>query len=282
MAMRRQFWEHLRDKGQPIPPRLNRQLLLKELSSHLGDPDPRWRDDIAFALLGQWIYSGGLNDGERRLLTRKALLHLSTGLGRKDDDSVFLRSFSVLILCCAVERDLIHPFLSPAYVRRIFTAGLRTMAQEQDLRGFIPKKGWAHAVAHLADLLDALAKSPNLGKKDLQRILRAIAKKLRTPSTTVLGYGEPVRLARAVTTLLDRKVVPGSFVGSWIASFSRSAEGRAWSEVLDHPDAMNARTNVILFLSALVIMAPSGSTLGTRTQPARSARKVLQQFALGF
>jgi hypothetical protein len=280
--MRRQFWEHLRDKGQSIPPHMDRHILLRELSSHLGDPDPRWRDDVAFALLGQWIYKRGLDDDERRLLAKEALLHLSTGLGKQDDDSVFLRSFSVLVLAAAVERDLLHPFLGPTYVRRILGSALRAMSRERDLRGFVPVKGWAHIVAHLGDLFDALAKSPHLGKQDLQRILRAIAQRLRTPSPTVLGYGEPVRLARATSTLLRRGLVPRSFLRSWIESFSRTASGGAWSGVYSSQNDVNARTNVTLFLSALTVLPDRVRSKGADSACRRYARKALQTMTEGF
>ena len=35
-------------------------------------------------------------------------------------------------------------------------------------------KGWAHAIAHGADALDALAKHPLLKKEDISRILHAV------------------------------------------------------------------------------------------------------------
>ena len=35
--------------------------------------------------------------------------------------------------------------------------------RERDLRGFVPGKGWAHAVAHGADALGALGRLPHLG-----------------------------------------------------------------------------------------------------------------------
>jgi hypothetical protein len=105
---------------------------------------------------------------------------------------------------------------------------------------------------------------------------------LRTPSSVVLGYGEPVRLARAVCTLLDRKIVPASFVRSWIDSFSRSTEGRTWSDVHDNSNHVNAQTNVTLFLTALVVLAHGKEVGRARNQPERYARRVLRDMAIGF
>ena len=48
------------------------------------------------------------------------------------------------------------------------------MMEEKDTRGFIHGKGWAHAIAHGADALDALAKHPLLKKEDISRILHAV------------------------------------------------------------------------------------------------------------
>lgn len=273
-SQRREFWEHVRDGGKRFPADIDRRIVLADLFSHLGDPDPLWREEVAFPLLAQWIFKRGLRDDERGLLAKDAIAGLRVGLGTKENDSVFLRSYSTLVLCAIVERDLKHAFLRPLDFRRILASALRLLDREEDIRGFVPGKGWAHTLAHLADLFDALAKSPHTRRQDLQRMLRSVAKKLCKPTSTVLGYGEPVRLAKAVITILDRGLVPKPFIRSWIDSLSRSAEGRSWSQVDDRSESVNARTNVTLFLAALSILAPSRKAIS-----AQLARKVLWQMA---
>ncbi|MHB1435471.1 MAG: DUF2785 domain-containing protein [Thermoplasmata archaeon] len=237
---------------------------------------------MAVALLDRWTFKRGLQDSERWLLAKNAISGLTSGLGRRDDDSVFLRSSSALVLCAVVERDLVHPFLRFRDYRRILASALRVLDRENDLRGFVPGKGWAHILAHLADLLDALAKSPHMESKDLQRVLKAMAKRLLKPTPTILSYGEPVRLARATMTLLDRGIVPAPFIQAWVASLSRSAGGRPWSEVDDHPGDVSARTNIALFLSALLIVPTRQGTGGSRARVARLALRALRQITERF
>ncbi|EQD47955.1 hypothetical protein B2A_08205, partial [mine drainage metagenome] len=228
-----------------------------------------------------WILRQGLQDTERRSLAQNAIEGLSAGLGRASDDSVFLRSYSTLVLCAIVERDLIHPFLRSVEYRRILSSALRLLDREKDLRGFVPGKGWAHTLAHLADLFDSLVKSPHLQDQDLQRILKSIAKRLLRPTSTVLGYGEPVRLAKAVITLLNREIVPIPYINSWIDSLSQSSKGRRWSEVDDNPGDVRARTNVTLFLSALVILTRVKGAHKSKARAAQFALKALRQISEG-
>ncbi len=78
--------------------------LTAELTEMLGDPDPQVRDQTAYAFLATWIEHGvyddllaGFGDG--------MCAGLETGLGERDTDSVFRRSFSVALLGECIQRD---------------------------------------------------------------------------------------------------------------------------------------------------------------------------------
>ena len=58
------------------------------------------------------------------------------------------------------------------------------LLRERDLRGFVPGKGWAHAVAHGADAIGALAGRPHLGRNELTVLLDVIADRLLLPRST--------------------------------------------------------------------------------------------------
>ena len=275
--MRKEFWEGLRNHRRGIPRNLDRHAALEELVSHLGNTNPQWRDEIAWPILAHWMLNAKLNDDERRWVTRDALDHLLVGVGRREDDSVFRRSFSALILSSAIGSDLHRPFLKKAEVRRILRSALELLDREEDLRGFVPRKGWAHSIAHLADLLGTLAEARGgLRTRDFERILAAISDRLRRPARTVLTYGESVRLARAVVEILHRVRVPAPFLRSWFKSFSKSGDGRQWHEVHDTAGEVNARTNVTLFLAALVAGSRMRSRPPLRATPKQLARAVLR------
>ena len=49
------------------------------------------------------------------------------------------------------------------------------LKDEQDVRGFDARLGWLHSVAHTADLLKFLARSPHLQVQEQAVVLKAIA-----------------------------------------------------------------------------------------------------------
>ena len=58
--------------------------------------------------------------------------------------------------------------------------------REQDLRGWVPGKGWAHAVAHGADAIGVLARSPHLRSRELTVLLDVLADRLLLPAERAL------------------------------------------------------------------------------------------------
>ena len=154
-----EFWENPRNRDLGLPPGIDRHAALAELLRHLGNTDPHWRDEIAWPLLGRWMWKVELDEDYRRFVTRDAIDHLLVGVGRRTDDSVFRRSFSALVLSSAIASDLHRPFLRLADVRRMLRLALELLDREEDLRGFVPRKGWAHCIAHLADLLGNFAET---------------------------------------------------------------------------------------------------------------------------
>ncbi len=96
------FWEQVVAQGHVVPPEPSLAELTAELTAMLGAVDPIARDQTACPTLAAWIAAGvydellvGLGDG--------MALGLEVGLGEQDADSVFRRSFSVLVLaaCCS-------------------------------------------------------------------------------------------------------------------------------------------------------------------------------------
>ena len=104
-------------------------------------------------------------------------------------------------------------------VQAILAKGLWYLDTEKDSRGHIPVKGWAHALAHTADLM--LGKNRSTEKDDLEKILQSIAKKLIHSTNWVYIHGEDDRLANAALTILDRNLVTSEFLKPWLKSFTK-------------------------------------------------------------
>jgi hypothetical protein len=220
------YWRQVQEADFEVP--VDRPLddLTAELTRMLGSNDPVVRDGTAYPALATWTSRGvyddllsGLGDG--------MAAGLAVGLGERESDTVFRRSFSVLVLGECVARDNAVGLVPPGKVLewgdRISTWYLR----ERDLRGYVPGKGWAHAVAHGADAIGTLAESPHLAKAELTVLLDVIADRLTMPVETQFVSGEPDRMAAATMNVLRRNVVPLSVLEPWVARLASAATARA-------------------------------------------------------
>src|SRR3546814_13237654 len=127
----------------------------------LGIIDPAGRDGTAYRVLATWISRGGYDDLLSGLGDGMAA-GLAVGLGEKDSDNVFRRSFSALVLAECLRRNTVADLLT---TDKVLTWGDRLASwflREQDLRGHVADKGWAHARAPGAHACGALAASPGL------------------------------------------------------------------------------------------------------------------------
>jgi hypothetical protein len=97
---------------------------------------------------------------------------------------------------------------------------------ERDLRGYVPGKGWAHAIAHGADALGVLAGSPHAGIGELTVILDVIAERVMQPADRVFSSGEPDRLALAAMQVLRRNRVPFDILEPWVERLGEHATSR--------------------------------------------------------
>ena len=240
------FWEQVKANGLKVPGDRPLTDLTTELTAMLGDPDPAVRDGIAHPTLTAWITNGvydnlldGLGDG--------MAAGLIVGLGQDDSDTVFRRSFSVLVLAECIERDNRAHLVSPGTMVRWGDRVASWFVRERDLRGFVPGKGWAHAVAHGADAIAALAASEAMGRLELTVLLDVLADRLLLPTEYHLVHGEPDRLARATMRVLRRDLVSLEVLEPWLARLANSARPNGLSE----HDPYFVSGNVQSFLRAL-------------------------------
>ncbi|MGN6131783.1 MAG: DUF2785 domain-containing protein [Nocardioidaceae bacterium] len=244
------FWERLVAEGHPVPRDRPLADLTSELTTMLGDPDPRRRDTIAYDVLATWIDQGvydelleGLGDG--------MTAGLRVGLGERDTDTVFRRSFSALVLAECVARDNEAHLLPPDVLLRWGDHAMTWLVRERDLRGFVPGRGWAHAVAHGADALRALAGAESFGRLELTVLLDVVADRLLGTPAVHLVHGEPDRLAAAVMAVLRRDIVVFDVVEPWLARLGAAAAPSADGPDSPDEDPYLRFGNVQAFLRAL-------------------------------
>jgi hypothetical protein len=215
------YWRQVLERGLEVPTDRPLDELTAELTRMLGSPDPVERDRTAYPALGTWIDRGvydellpGLGDG--------MAAGLEVGLGEQGTDTVFRRAFSVLVLATVIERDTKELLLPAEQVLRWGDKIVGWYLRERDLRGYVEGKGWAHAIAHGADAIAALAGSRHFGVPELTVLLDVIADRLAISETPLLS-GEPDRMAHAVMEVLRRDLVPLNVVEPWVRRLARMA-----------------------------------------------------------
>jgi Protein of unknown function (DUF2785) len=209
------FWKAIKDHNFAVPSQESAGELALEIANLAASTDPSLRDGCGYETLAAWIYRNNLLTGEHlETLRRKLLPPMISHIGESDNDTVFARSFSALYMSILAAQDLRKPFLSAAAFKETLDTALRCYAEEKDLRGYIPGKGWAHATAHVADLLKFLARSPHLSAEDQTRIVNGVSQRCRT-AHLVFTWGEDARIAAALVSIVDRKDFSASPFETW-------------------------------------------------------------------
>jgi Protein of unknown function (DUF2785) len=281
--MDRSFWRVIANDENALPQGEWVAELTPELLSWLGSTDPELRDEFAYRILAAWIERGQYGPDQLRTMAKQMTANLEAGLGEDGTDSVFLRTYSVLILMEIVAHDNASPVLDQADLDGLLEAALGYLRRERDLRSWVEGPGWANAVGHTADLLMMLARSPHLDGAELERILDGIADRLLTPSPVVFVHHEDERLAYAVLNVLRRDLVGQPFLTAWLDRFTHPPDQQDWRAAYASAADSAMRANVTAFLRSLYFQA-----LLTENPPPRVRETldaivaVLKQADIGF
>jgi hypothetical protein len=244
--MDKSFWLSLKQTKYALPAGQNLLSLTEELFSFIPSSDPELRDTIAYETFANWIEQGLYSPDQLRAYILRLILNMQNGLGERGTDSVFGRTFSILCLAEIVHYDNQNPFLDKDETLNILDKGLAYLADEIDPRGYVPMNGWAHALAHTADLFFVLANNRFLGREHLEQILQAIATKLVIPTDWLYIHGEDDRITRAVLAVYQRNLTSQD----WLSIFV-SPNYNKWFDSFKEQPLHNAYFNSKTFLRSL-------------------------------
>ncbi len=266
------FWRSLREKEFKVSADTAVFPLALEATGLLGSTAPELRDGIGYEALAAWIYRdqrlSAMELNELRIVLMRNARH---GLGGGEDDSLFSRSFSDLVLSVLAAQDLRVSFLDSSAFNALVDLGVDSLQQERDLRGYVVQKGWGHATAHCADLLKFLARSPHLTHDQQARMIEAIAHRLQSAGQ-VFVWGEDARLAAALSSLARRPDADPALFEAWFRSL-REEHSRVWSGTLEPALYVRERAQ----LNALSELAANLDNEGQeRTQAIRTALRALR------
>jgi Protein of unknown function (DUF2785) len=196
-----------------------RQALAVGLLDCLASPDPQLRDELAFEALATWMRTKLIAPATLQSI-RGALLAKLRPEGR--DPAGFAQPFAALTLAEVARVDRLQPFLSAAERAELVVAATTYVASVRDYRGFDPREGWRHGVAHGADLLLQLSLNPAVDPVQLKTILAAIAGQALPPGEHFYVYGEGDRLMTPVFYIGRRNAFSAEEWSAWFAALAAS------------------------------------------------------------
>jgi Protein of unknown function (DUF2785) len=248
------FWKAIREHNFAVPEHHSVGALVLEIADLAAETDPTLRDECGYEILAAWIYRDNLLSGEQlEALRRKLLPAMISHVGESENDTIFGRSFSALYMSILAAQDLRKPFLSAAAFKETLDTALRCYAGEKDLRGYVPDNGWAHATAHVADLLKFLARNGQLSVQDQKRIVAGVSQRCRT-ARSVFVWAEDARMAAALLSIVDRKDFDVSTFDEWFKGLIAEYK-KLWTVPNINTAAyvsVRTQTNVLAHLAAKV------------------------------
>lgn len=260
----------LRAAKWDVPDAARRQALAAGMLDCLADPDPVLRDEAAFEALQTWMRGGRLDTSTLQALRASLLARL-----KAPDPTGFGQPFAALALAEVVRADRIARFMSTEERGAIADAGTAWLAAVRDYRGFDPREGWRHGVAHGADLMLQLAVHPALTRAQQLAILSAVAAQLSAPGAQaaphVYRYGEGERLMAPVFYLARRSALEAADWEAWFAALPAPARGPASDAVLAQ------RHNLKSFLFPLYVNLAESRDAAQRERVLPFVTKALRQ-----
>ncbi|WP_018750871.1 DUF2785 domain-containing protein [Paenibacillus sanguinis] len=213
--------QQIRDNNYIIPNEISIEELIIEMMNHIGAIDSELRDNLIYNTFNHWIVNKKMSAGlvKRILYTALDDEHLFYGLDEGHNDKVFTRTFSILLVPLALEYNESVLFLSKQDFEYIYSRVYGYFTLEQDLRGYIEGKGWAHAVAHTADALESLVASSYCSVDHCIEVLDLIKKKFCNYSYAFIN-SEDDRIAEVIVRIIRRDILRKGFMSDWIEQLS--------------------------------------------------------------
>jgi hypothetical protein len=250
--MDKEFWTNVRENKYAVPEGSSSAELTEELFTYIDSVDPELRDAIGYETFANWLEKRQYSPEQIRTYILRLVINLQNGIGERDTDTVFSRAFSALFLAEIIHNDNKRVYLNIDEVLSLFTKALTYLSEEQDPRGYVPEKGWAHALAHTADLLSELASNRFLTRVELEQMLTAISDKVTEPIDSAYIHNEDDRLARVFIAAHQRQLMDEFFFQTWLKSFTAPAK-HSWKGSFESPATHHAYFNTRNFLRSLYI-----------------------------
>ncbi len=220
--------------------------LATELLKNIGNHDDFIRDGLVYPILANLLYYDNLSKEEMVKITRTLLGDngMKYDMPNYYDLSVLTRSFSLLALVIIVYRQRNDKILPDELFNKLYSEFLDYFQNETDFRGYIKEVGWAHSVAHSADLFAQLFKCNELGEKEFKTMFGHIKNRFMI-NTYVFISDEDERMVTAIVEGISRDVLSKEFLFEWISGF------KSFKKLAKFPEDYNVDVNIKNLLRSL-------------------------------
>lgn len=216
--MNKQTLRAIIDNEFALPAGADEYEAVKQVVGVLGSTDPELRDEYGYTVLHKWLTDKNfLTHEQLKQLLDDAISQekLFFGIGNRESDTVFLRTFSALLIALILRRDNREEFLDEIYVRKVMNSLVSYCQQEKDLRGYVDTKGWAHAAAHISDAIDECVCNRYMGLEDCKLTWSGLLSLIEN-APFVYGAEEDERIATAVTSMVESGKVSFPVLCAWV------------------------------------------------------------------
>jgi len=223
----KQLLQQVKKNDYAVPDGTDVDSVIDDMLKYIGHTDGELRDKLIYSTIMEWgEYKGLISADKMKQMLNTCLsgTHLFYGIGENGTDSVFTRSFSALVLSVAFCMHYENPFLAAEDVRVTKEAVLKYIGLEKDYRGYVDSKGWAHAIAHIADALANIAgcevdDEVAIGSDGTGDILAAV-KALVCNKEYVYSAEEDERLVEPVMVAIYTEMLTTQGLLAWVDGFN--------------------------------------------------------------
>ncbi|AYC30500.1 DUF2785 domain-containing protein [Paenisporosarcina cavernae] len=247
------------------------QPLLENMMENIGNTDAYLRDKLIFTSFYYFFDRGLLTSDQiefivERLVKEKLLVK---GIHYSSSDDVFTRSFSSLLVALIFYFDAKSSLVKEEVLLPLIEDALLSIQLEKDTRGYVGEKGWAHAVAHSADMIASLAMHPLVKNTQKRQLLEGIERFLLLSS----GYvdEEEDRLAFAFLEL-GKNHFTASEITKWLEELKHKAD-QLYEENKSTVESYYPRVAVRRFVTAAYFKLK-------KDEPENEMAELLHSFAL--
>ncbi len=225
--------------------------LIERMLNNIGSTDPELRDTLIFNTFGKLIIEEYLTDYQMKHIIEVCRKNLFLGIEEMESDLVFTRSFSALVIGLILQKDRQRKFLPEEIVLKTIEESIKYLKLEKDVRGYVEGKGWAHSIAHGADLLAETVRHPSFNNDLSIKCLEAVKLCLFKETATKAPFvdDEEERLIFVLEALIGKGITHNE-LEKWIIEVSDNLQDLKRKEGY----SLNffwKKSNVITFLRGL-------------------------------